>query len=295
MADSPVAERSLDESGVRGLLRDAAPELADLPLRLVAEGWDNAIWRLGDELAVRLPRRALSAPLIAHEQRALPDLGRGLARVGLRAPVPLIAGQPTDGFPWPWSIVPWIEGTPVLGVSRAENGRWAATLAAGLLELHRAAPDDAPPNPFRGGALAARDAAMTERLSHTAAGTALRQAWEAGLRTPPSRERVWLHGDLHPGNMLVRDGGLAALIDFGDVTAGDPAYDLAVMWLVFDEAGRLGFRAATGGRYDEDTWIRARAWAAYLALVFLTRSDDRPDYLELGVRTETELSASAEH
>ena len=100
---------------------------------------------------------------------------------------------------------------------------------------------------------------------------------------------MWIHGDLHPGNVVVDQNGLAALIDFGDVTAGDPAYDLASAWMLFDARGRAEFREATDDRYDPPTWIRARAWAAYVTLMLLTQSDDRPEYLSAGRSTADEL------
>ncbi|MFC4139185.1 MULTISPECIES: aminoglycoside phosphotransferase family protein [unclassified Microbacterium] len=289
MANSPAAEHVLEEADVRALLRSDAPHLADLPLALVADGWDNEIWRLGDDLAVRIPRRELAVPLITHEQRALPEIGPRLAAVGVLTPVPVVAGRPTAAFAWPWSVIPWIQGMPALGVPRSANAEWAPALASAFAALHVPAPADAPHNPLRGVPLAVRDGAMRERLALMPASDTLRTAWEAGLRAPHSDQRLWIHGDLHPGNVLLRNGGLTALIDFGDVTAGDPAYDLAAGWLLFDADGRRRFRIATGDRYDEPTWTRARAWAAYLALVFLTLSDDRPDHLALGVSTAAEL------
>jgi aminoglycoside phosphotransferase (APT) family kinase protein len=291
VANSPVAEHSLDEAGVRALLRAHAPGCADLPLTLFAEGWDNAMWRLGAELVVRLPRRALSVALITNEHRALPEIGPPLASLGIRTPIPVIAAPPTDVFPWPWSVVPWIDGTAAIASSRTENGLWAPELAAALLTLHSPAPADAPLNPVRGRELRTRDDAMRPRLAALSRHSTLRDYWAAGLAAPPSDERVWIHGDLHPGNILVHEGRLAALIDFGDVTVGDPAYDLAAAWMLFDTAGRETFRAATDSRYDDATWVRARAWAAYIALVLLTQSDDRPDHLAVGRSTAEALGA----
>ncbi|WP_431072993.1 aminoglycoside phosphotransferase family protein [Microbacterium phyllosphaerae] len=291
MADSPSAEYSLDEDGVRALLRAAAPHLADLPLSLFAEGWDNAMWRLGADLAVRLPRRALAVPLIANEQRALPEIGPSLAVLGVRTPVPVLAGAPNDMFPRPWSVIPWIDGSNALAFSRADNSSWAPRLAEALRALHAPAPDDAPVNPVRGRELTTRDGAMRPRLDALSTRSALRAAWDEGLAAAPSVEQVWIHGDLHPGNILVHGGSLSALIDFGDVTIGDPAYDLASAWMLFDAPGREAFRAATGSRYDDATWVRARAWAAYIALVLVTQSDDRPDHLAVGQSTAEELDS----
>jgi aminoglycoside phosphotransferase (APT) family kinase protein len=291
VADSPSAEYSLDESGVRDLLRRTSPDLAGLPLRLFADGWDNSMWRLGSELLVRLPRRDLAVPLIANEQRALPAIGPALAAIGIRTPVPLISGEPSELFPRPWSVVPWISGTTALASSRSDNAAWAPRLADALRALHVPGPADAPRNPVRGRALATRDDAMRPRLDAFRHRTALRDAWVAGLAAPVGAEQVWIHGDLHPGNMLVEDGTLAALIDFGDVTVGDPAYDLASSWMLFDASGREAFRRATGSRYDDATWVRARAWAAYIALILVTQSDDRPEYFAVGASTADALDA----
>lgn len=291
MVDSPTAERILDESGVRALVRTVAPSRAELPLTRFAEGWDNVTWRLGDDVAVRLPRRALAVPLIEHEQRALPLLAPVLSAVGVRTPLPLVAGAPTADFPWPWSLVPWLPGLQALGLPRAENSAWAEQLAVALRALHVTAPHDAPHNPVRGVPLAHRDDSVRSRLADLPPSIAdpLSRIWRIGLAASPATESVWVHGDLHPGNILIDRGRLTALIDFGDVTAGDPAYDLAAGWLAFDAMGRQRFRLATGDRYDDETWVRARAWAAAVAVILAHASDDRDDLRTLGLETAEEL------
>lgn len=275
------------------LLRQGAPHLEQRQLLLVNEGWDNATWRLGDDLAVRIPRRALAAPLIEHEQQALPLLGPRLEALGVRTPVPIFNGQATQDFPWPWSIVPWIPGAHALERPRADNGAWAPDLARALRALHHTASPDAPRNPVRGIPLVQRDERMRTLLAVVpeAHVPTLDNAWSAGLTAPESKERVWIHGDLHPGNIVIAENQLTALIDFGDVTAGDPAYDLAVAWMVFNVDGRGAFREATADRYDDATWIRARAWAASVAAILLAQSDDRDDYRALGQSTAAELAA----
>jgi len=290
VADSPAAERRLSEQQIRALLHAQAPHLAHLPLAPVAEQWDNIIWRLGDDLAVRMPRREAAAHLITHEQRALPLLAPQLAAVGIRTPLPQVHGTPTVAFPWPWSVVPWLEGSPALDRPRAENARWAGRLAAALDVLHQPAPSDAPANPVRGVPLSHRKDGIRARLQRHPEHPALHALWEAGLAAPASTELVWIHGDLHPGNLLVVDGDLSAIIDFGDVTAGDPAYDLATGWMLFDTVGRDVFRAAIGDRHPEATWVRARAWAAALAVILIDASDDRPALRRLGLETARQLS-----
>lgn len=293
--DSPAAERTLDEDGVRQLVRAVAPELTPLPLTRFAEGWDNVTWRLGTEFAVRIPRRDRSAPLILHEQQALPLITPALATVGVRTPLPVFAGSPTSDFPWPWSIVPWLPGGQALGRARDANTGWAAQLAAALLALHRTAPADAPRNPVRGVPLTMRDESIRVRLTELPPEIArpLGDVWQGGLDAAPATESVWIHGDLHPGNILVDADRLSALIDFGDVTAGDPAYDLAAGWFAFDSEGRHAFRQATAARYDDATWVRARAWSAAIATILCHDSDDRDDLRTLGFETAAELISEA--
>ncbi|MGN8026012.1 aminoglycoside phosphotransferase family protein [Microbacterium sp. 22242] len=288
MADSPAAEVEIGEALVRDLLREQSPEWADRPLRLVAEGWDNAIWRLGDDLAVRLPRRQAAADLIRHEQQHLPAIGARLAVEGIRTPAPLFGGRPGPRFGWAWSVVPWFEGRAALAQPRPERSAWAARLASGLRALHVPAADGFPLNPVRGVPLRVRDAdlraagARLARRDPDLAG-ALLARWADGVaaraHTGPA---LWLHGDLHPGNIIVQHGDLAAVVDFGDTTGGDPAYDLGAAWIVFDGTGRAAFQELLADAYDDAAWVRARAWAAAMAMILLTRSDDRADMAALG-------------
>ncbi|WP_194398153.1 aminoglycoside phosphotransferase family protein [Microbacterium atlanticum] len=295
MPDRPAAEVRIDRDLIRDLLAGQAeaaiPGASALPLAKVAEGWDSEIWRLGARHAVRLPRRAAAAPLVLHEQLVLPGIAERLAASGVRVPAPLVAGSPAAGYPWAWSVVPWIEGARAMDEPVSLRGAWAETLARTLAALHVEAPPGYPLNPYRGVPLETRSDAVAERLTvlraaetlSTASAQALDAVWRTGVAAAPwMRPAVWLHGDLHPGNLVVRDGRLSGIIDFGDVTAGDPAYDLAVAWLAFDAGGRARFRAATGERYDLATWRRAHAWAAAVALMLLAHSDDDPAYFALG-------------
>ncbi len=306
MPDKPAAEFAIHPALVRALVASQAagaiPDASTLTLTKVAEGWDSEVWRLGRDHAVRLPRRELAAPLVRHEQQVVPGIAALLAPVGVRVPNPVVAGVPDCGYPWPWSVVPWIEGERGLDVPRAARSEWTETLAAALGALHVDAPADHPVNPVRGGALATRAGAFEDRLAalrdvgglEPATAAQLEQIWQAGLSAAVwSRPPVWIHGDLHPGNLVSRAGRLAGIIDFGDVTGGDPAYDLAVAWLAFDAGGRARFIAATGARYDTPTWRRARAWAAAVVLMLLVHSDDNPDYAALGRDAAAEVIADA--
>jgi aminoglycoside phosphotransferase (APT) family kinase protein len=284
VATRPPAEVDVTPELVRALLREQHPDLADLPLHTVTSGWDNVTVRLGDGLAVRVPRRASAAALVVNEQRWLPVLAPLL---GVDVPVPVRTGRPADGYPWHWSVVPWLPGRPAVDLPPAARRPLAVPLADVVARLHVPAPADAPVNPVRGVPLRSRDAAVRERLASGAVPEPgrVQALWEHALGAPPwAGPPLWMHGDLHPANLLVDDdGGLAAVLDFGDLTAGDPATDLAAAWLTFDADGRRAFRERLAGRLgtDPDTWVRARGWALVMATAVLVTSDDDPVFARL--------------
>ncbi|WBU37569.1 phosphotransferase [Homoserinibacter sp. YIM 151385] len=277
---TPTAEVPVTVELIERLVASQHPDLLG-EVRIAASGWDNVVARLGEAHAVRLPRRALAAPLVEHEARWLPEIAEHLP---VRVPAAVRLGSPEGEYPWTWLIVPWIEGTAVVDLPLARRGRVAAELGAAHAALHRPAPADAPANPVRGVPLASRVEVAEQRLTSgiLPRATELRRVWEAALDAPEhAGSPRWLHGDAHPGNLLAESGphpdpALAALIDFGDLTAGDPASDLAVGWLAFDAAGRAAYRAAyeASAEADEATWMRARGWAALLAGAFLGADDD---------------------
>lgn len=271
--DTPAAEIDIDERLVAKLIEAQCPELAG-PLRLTANGWDNAIYRLGDNLCVRLPRREIAVPLVVNEQRWLPEFAE---RVRVPIPVPVHSGQPTDEYPWPWSVTPWRTGTIASDVPAADRGSAAADLAAFMTELHTPAAADAPPNPARGVPLADRAGDVEERLASGKIPDSgrLLELWRELLRTPAwDGPPLWLHGDPHPANLLLENGKLAAVLDFGDLTGGDPATDLAAGWMVFDASAREVFRSHVD--VDADTWLRARGWAVVMGTAVAMHSDDSP-------------------
>src|SRR5205807_1749351 len=203
---------------------------AHLPLIEIGEGWDNKLFRLGDDLAVRLPRRATSAALIEQEHRWLPLLS---GRLPLPVPVPLRVGHSGCGFPWSWSVVPWFSGHSALLAPPEDLAATAVALGRFLCALHQPAPADAPHNPWRGVPLTTRAATLRKhlhQLDDLVDGVAVLDLWERVLSTPSwSGPPLWIQGDLHPGNLLVSDGRLSAVLDFGDLAAGDPATDLSVV------------------------------------------------------------------
>lgn len=290
----PAAEHSVDFDQLRLLLRDQFPALAERRLDVLAYGWDNTLIRLGTDLLIRLPRREAAARLIEHEQRWLPTLA---PRLPLPIPEPLYAGRPGRHYPWSWSIVAYREGENAADAKRLDTHHAAYTLGDFLAHLHVAAPADAPRNPFRGVALRSREAAFRANLE--LAGDAIdpsaaESIWEAALEARPWRHApVWVHGDLHPANLLVAHTRLAAIIDFGDITSGDPATDLAIAWLLLPQQDRSTFWSAyrTNAVHDVDVDLKARArgWALTLATVFLARSANNPIMHQIGKSAATQV------
>jgi aminoglycoside phosphotransferase (APT) family kinase protein len=200
-------------------------------------------------------------------------------------PVPVRVGRPTDFFPWSWSVVPWLPGAPAFRQPTATRDRWAPQLADALVALHTPADADAPRNPVRGEPLDERAAITRARIDLGDPTGRLRARYDVDAAAPRHPgPPLWVHGDPHPLNMLADETGLRALIDFGDVTAGDPATDLATAWLTFSPTGRAAFieRYGAGAATDAALWSRARAWAARMASALLTASDDHPELAALG-------------
>lgn len=301
MAGMPEAEVSIDVALVRALLASQHPDLAGLALRRVAEGWDNEIWRLGDELAVRLPRRAVVADLIEREQRWLPVLA---PRLPLAVPAPQRLGRPDDalGYPWPWSVVSWFPGASALDTPPPDPAATARTLGDFLAALHHPAPAEVPPSPHgRGAPLRERDRVVRERVATLVdlPRDQVLSSWEASCGAPVwTGAPQWVHGDLHPANIIVDPGGaLTAVIDFVDVAAGDPAVDLSVAWMMVPPAQRSTLRTAAGGHegpVDDATWRRARGNALAHAVAVLANSDDNPRMAAMGRHTLQQVLADGD-
>jgi aminoglycoside phosphotransferase (APT) family kinase protein len=254
-----------DTDLVRALLSDQHPDLADRELRRVDGGWDNQMWRLGNELAVRLPRTERAPALLHIEQTWLPAVA---GRLPLPTPIPVRIGQPSRLFEHTWTIARWVDGepadhTPITRVDAAD------VLAEFLRALHDRAPADAPANPGRGIPFAEFEEDTEECFAviadHPSAAGA-RHVWDEALAAPGwAGAPLWLHGDLHPANVVVRNGTLAGVIDFGEMCAGDPATDLSAAWILLPAGAADRFFDAYG-HADDATITRARGWAVLRAL-----------------------------
>jgi aminoglycoside phosphotransferase (APT) family kinase protein len=269
---APDAEVAIDGALVTRLLAEQYPGWAGLPLApVVSSGTDHVLYRLGADKLVRLPRVARAVGQRAKEHAWLP----ALAGLPLAIPFPLAAGLPGGGYPWPWSIYKWLDGEPATA-ARIGDWRQAATALAGFIQALQAmdatgGPRAGAQNEHRGVALIQRDS-LTRSAIHDLGGlldaAALRARWEVALRAPAWRgPSVWLHGDLHPGNLLVRFGHLGAVIDFGLLGVGDPACDLMVAWTFLPATIRPAFRAASLA--DDAIWARGRGWALSVSLIAL--------------------------
>ncbi|MFI1722668.1 aminoglycoside phosphotransferase family protein [Streptomyces sp. NPDC020489] len=273
-----TTETDITEDLVRELLREQHPDLADLPLKLGALGWDNQVWRLGDDLAVRLPWATGSADeLLRKEHTWAPVLA---PRLPLPIPVPQRLGEPSERFPRPWLVTTWVPGEPADRAPATRGAEAAVTLAAFLAALHRPAPDGAPAGRDRGGPLSGTAAHLDHGLGSAVElglirePDAVRAVWEDAAAAPEwSGPALWLHGDLHPANVLTADGTFSGVIDFGDLFAGDPALDLAAAWILLPDGALDRFHESYEPSPDAATLRRARGWAVLKALACIHIAD----------------------
>lgn len=259
---------------VSELVATQFPAWADLVVRPVPlDGWDNTTFRLGNDMLVRLPSAERYVAQVEKEHRWLPRLAGHLP---LPIPRPLARGVPGSGYPFPWSVYRWLSGEPASAGSVQDLVRFAADLAAFLAALYRIDPEGGPdPGPhsfFRGGPVATYDAEARAAIAALAGVIDARAAgavWDAAVLAPHAVIPIWVHGDVAPSNLLVVDGHLSAVIDFGCSAVGDPACDLVVAWTFFTGESRRAFRAALA--LDDAAWARARGWALWKAAVTLAR------------------------
>lgn len=269
MADLQLSDIVIDEALVRRMLREQHPDLAGLELREVDGGWGNRMWRLGEDLAVRIPRLPDSPALLEQEYRWVPGLAE---RLPLPVSTPVRLCAPSDVFPAAWLVATWVAGEPIDRTPLERGPESADALAGFLAALHETAPEDAPVNPHRGLPLPDHAADVErgiEAWSTEANVAAMRQVWNDALAADPwKRDPVWVHGDLHPANVLGTEGILTGVIDFGDLGAGDPAADLCAAWMLLP-AGSAQRCLDAYPDADESTVLRARGWALLRAFGLL--------------------------
>ncbi|GII94207.1 aminoglycoside phosphotransferase family protein [Sinosporangium siamense] len=262
---------------VHDLLQEQHPDLAGLAIREVAGGWGNQMWRLGDDLSVRMPRTEGAPDLLRKECRWLPVLA---PRLPLPVPNPVRIGEPSARFPKPWTIMTWVPGEPLDYTSISRGDHAADTLAGFLKALHVEAPEDAPISEDRGD----HPKTYTDGFDHFVHAVVpddladeVRAVWDDAVAAPGwDGPPLWVHGDLHPANVVVSDGTLTGVIDFGDMFAGDPAWDLAAAWVVLPADAASPFFDAYA-QADEGTIRRARGLAALksLFLMLMGQNGDR--------------------
>jgi aminoglycoside phosphotransferase (APT) family kinase protein len=287
----PVPERiSVGVAQVRRLIDEQLPQWAGLALEPVAHGgWDNVTFHLGADMLVRLPSAAAYALAVEKEHRWLPVLATQLP---LPIPVPLAKGSPTQDYPHRWSVYRWLDGVTAARDRIADPVRFAVDLAAFLAALQSVDTADGPQpgvhNWFRGGNLSIYDhevqSALEQLDGRVDAGLA-REIWVTALDARWDGPDRWLHGDVAEGNLLLLEGQLAAVIDFGTCGVGDPACDLAIAWTLLTAQGRQAFRDRLS--VDEASWARGRGWALWKALATCSSTYADPE--------DAEEFAHAEH
>jgi aminoglycoside phosphotransferase (APT) family kinase protein len=275
-----VRKAGINVDLVTRLIADQFPQWAGLPIRPVDDdGWDNATFRLGDSMTVRLPSADSYMDAVEKEQRWLPVLA---SQLPLPIPTPLGEGVPACGFPRPWSVNSWLDGQPATEDNIADLSQFAADLAGFLGALYAVDPAGGPGpgqhNWFRGGPLTVYHD-ETQRALAALRGeidTAMAaEVWEAALASPISGPPVWFHGDAQPGNLLVRDGRLAAVIDFGTSGIGDPSCDTTIAWTFLSGDSAAVFKERLP--VDQATWVRGRGWAIWKAMIVLARELEDDD------------------
>jgi aminoglycoside phosphotransferase (APT) family kinase protein len=271
------AKEEINSDLVRQLIANQFPQWASLPIRPVElDGWDNNTFRLGEEMSVRLPSAESYAAQVEKEHRWLPKLAPFLP---LKIPMPLAMGAPSELYPWYWSIYRWIEGEPATIERITDLTDFALLLAQFLTALQQIDPTDGPsPGPqnfYRGGELKVYDLETRQaiqRLGDKIDCNAATAVWEAALKATWKGPPIWFHGDVAVGNLLVKNGQLSAVIDFGSSGVGDPACDLVIAWTLFSGKSRKAFISALA--VDEAAWKRGRGWALWKALITLADTID---------------------
>lgn len=291
----PAPGVTIDADLVRRLIATQFPQWAGLPITPVEhDGWDNRTFHLGDTMKVRLPSAAYYVGQVEKENTWLPRLAPHLP---LPIPVPIAVGEPGEGYPWPWSVFGWIEGETAMHAPITDLTEFAREVAGFLVALQKidatGGPAPGSHNFHRGAPPAFYDDETREalRVLDGRIDTVLaRRIWEAALDTNWTGTPVWFHGDIAVGNLILRDGRLSAIIDFGTCGVGDPACDLAIAWALFKGESRETFRRLLP--LDEGTWMRGRAWTLWKALItYAAQPGSNPRMIEKARQDLDELFA----
>ncbi len=261
---------AIDETLVHRLVAVQFPQWKNLPIRaIIPGGWDNRTFRLGDKMLIRMPSTAEYAAQVEKEQHWLPKLAPALP---FPIPIPLEMGKPTEDYHWKWSIYGWLEGETVATAREINLSTLATDLAQFLTALHRidskGGPEAGEHSFYRGGALTTYDVQTRQAITALKSkldADAVTEVWETALATTWDKSPVWIHGDISAGNLLVENGALSAVIDFGQMAIGDPACDLAITWTLFKDESRKVFRTKLD--LDTGTWARGRAWTLWKSLI----------------------------
>ena len=263
-------EQAINTALVQRLIASQFPQWKDLPIHPVTlGGWDNRTFHLGKDKLIRMPSSAEYAASVEKEHRWLPKLAPFLP---LPIPAPLALGEPGEGYPYKWSIYHWLEGESAAITPIPDLKSFAVSLAAFLGALQQidttGGPVPGPDNFYRGGSLTVYDSQTREALTllqDRLDTEAILKLWEVGLETSWQKAPVWVHGDVSTGNLLMQEGKLCAVIDFGQLAIGDPACDLVIAWTLFHGQSRDIFRVAL--KLDDATWARGKAWALWKSLI----------------------------
>jgi aminoglycoside phosphotransferase (APT) family kinase protein len=292
---TPPAEVRITEDLVRGLLAQQRAELAALPLRREGEGWDNVTYRLGEDLAVRLPKRKSAVPWLRKEQRWLPELA---PRLPVPIPAPNYSGEPDLGFPFPWSVVPWFSGERLGlgGLAEHQAERFGQFLRA----LHRFTPSPGlPKNETRGVPITERLGPISERMDRLRAASeptlneGVLQAWDSAMNAENDFAPVTIHGDFHHGNVIQNNGVVSSVLDWGDYCQGDLATDLACLWSLCEATPSRRRLLDAYGEVSRVTLTVARGWAVLFAVVLVeTGLQDNPHSAGVGRRILQRVSES---
>lgn len=280
---TPPAEVDIDSKLVRALLESQHQDLASLPIKIMESGWDNVMVKLGDDLALRMPRRSVAEPLILSEQKWLPELAPLLP---LPIPTPIRVGKPDKGYPYHWSVLHWLPGeaADVSPPVPSEYRRLVHFLKAlHSIELRT----NAPKNSVRDCPLAKKQIDTEKRMDVLSKETSLitssvTRIWDEGLKAKVDVPKTWIAGDIHARNVLIDSGKISAFIDWGDMCAGDPATDLASIWgLISNAQSRKSAMDLYG--MSNPTIARAKAWAVFFGVILAeTGRKDTPRHARMG-------------